>query len=209
VEGKEGTIAGYGAVFGNIDSGGDRILKGAFARTLQARTPKMVWQHDMGDPIGRWTEVGEDDRGLYVEGELTLGATKGRDAYELLKAGALDGLSIGYVTKQFDMDGEVRDLKEIDLFEVSPVTIAMNELASITHVKDDAPVTVREIEQALRTLKKSHSVSNSAIKAMAGDAKDRLESILREAGVAKPEYDQREVGELKRELETLLKGGTA
>jgi HK97 family phage prohead protease len=213
MEDGEGTIVGYGAVFGNVDRGGDRIIKGAFTRSLDERMPKMVWQHDMGDPIGRWTEVREDDKGLYVKGKLTLGATKGRDVYELLKDGALDGLSIGYATRQSDMNGDVRDLKEIDLYEVSPVTLAMNEMASVTHVKDDAHLTARDIERAFRdTIKKSHGVSNSAIKAMAGDAMDRYGDILREAGVSGPECDQREVDELKQRITNfrkLLKGESA
>lgn len=210
MEGEDGTIAGYGSVFNNIDGGGDRILKGAFARSLLARQPKMVWQHDMRDPIGKWTEVREDEHGLYVKGKLSLGSTRGRDAYALLKDGALDGLSIGYVTKNYDMEGDVREIKEVDLYEVSPVTLAMNELARIESVKDDTPLTPRDIEQALRdTIKKSHGVSNSAIKAMVGGAMDRYADVLREAGISAPEYDQREVDELKQALEKLKKGVAA
>lgn len=210
MEGEEGTIAGYGSVFGNVDSGGDRILKGAFTRSLQERLPKMLWQHDMREPIGKWLEVREDGYGLYVKGRLTLGSSKGRDAYALLKDGAFDGLSIGYVTRDYSMNGEVRDIKDVDLYEVSPVTLQMNELAKVESVKTDLPLTVRDIEQALRdTIKKSHGVSNSALKAMAGDAMDRYAQVLRDAGIGGPEHDQREVGELKRALEKLLQGETA
>lgn len=213
LDGDQGTIAGYGAVFGNVDRGGDRILPGAFKRSLSERTPKMVWQHDMADPIGVWTEVREDSVGLFVKGRLSMGATKGRDAHALLKDGALDGLSIGYVTKKADMNDGVRDIAEVDLFEVSPVTIQMNELARVVDVKHDAPITVRDIEGVLRTLKESKAgLSNSAIKAMASAAWDRHERILREADVLGPEIDQREVDELKQDvtkIRELFKGGLA
>lgn len=208
--GEEGVIEGYGSVFNVVDGHGDKVMPGAFAESLRKRMPKMLWQHRMDEPIGVWTEAREDSRGLWLRGKMAIKSEFVRDKYERIKAGALDGLSIGYVTREDEDTGEVRNLKRVDLYEVSPVTIGSNEEALIAHVKNGVGLTVRDIEQAFRnTIKESHGVSNSAIKAMAGDAMDRYEHILREAGVTGPEYDQREVGELKKALEKLLEGEAA
>lgn len=210
MEGEEGIISGYGAVFGNVDGGGDRIIKGAFLDSLGDRHPKMLWNHDTSQPIGRWDEVREDDHGLFVKGKLALGVAKARETYELLKANVIDGLSIGFKTRQSEMKNGVRDVTRIELFEVSPVVFELNRMAKITDVKNDTQITVREIEQVLRTLKGSNgTVSNSAIKAMASGAMERFNDILREAGIEEPEYDQRDVDELKQALINLTKGEMA
>jgi HK97 family phage prohead protease len=92
----EGVIEGYGSVFGNPDLGGDIILPGAFADSLKSgRKVKMLRQHDADDVIGVWDEISEDRDGLRVKGRLLLSIGDGKDAFELVKAGALDGLSIG------------------------------------------------------------------------------------------------------------------
>lgn len=195
--GEEGQIEGYGAVFGNRDSYGDIMVKGAFAKTLKGRKPKMLWQHNMLDPIGAWDEYAEDERGLYMKGRIAIKSTKGRDAYELVKAGAIDGLSIGYVTKDYEMEGGARLLKEVDLFETSLVTMPANAAAMVTSVKN---ADVRDIEAALRQM----SFSRSEAKAMASAAWKRREDVLREADALVPEADQRDVDELKALLTTTL-----
>tara|TARA_R100001198_G_C5238951_1_gene216301 strand:- start:839 stop:1495 length:657 start_codon:yes stop_codon:yes gene_type:complete len=197
--GEEGQIEGYGAVFGNRDSYGDVIVKGAFAETLKGRKPKMLWQHNMMDPIGSWDDYLEDERGLYMKGRIAIKSTKGRDAYELVKAGAIDGLSIGYVTKDYEMEGGARLLKEVDLFETSLVTMPANAAALVTNVKN---ADVRDIEAVLRQM----NFSRSEAKAMASAAWKRRDDVLCEADAIVPEADQREVDELKALLnETLLK----
>lgn len=150
-DGDEGKISGYGAVFGNVDSYGDRILKGAFTESLKSTKPKMLWQHDMYNPIGVWDEIYEDEKGLYVEGRLATGSAQGADAYALAKMGALDGLSIGYMAKAYDESNEVRELQEIELFEISMVTMPANDLATITGIKS-AQWTERDFERALRNM---------------------------------------------------------
>lgn len=195
--GDEGQIEGYGAVFGNRDSYGDIMVKGAFVETLKGRKPKMLWQHNVFDPIGTWDEYTEDDRGLYMKGRIAIKSTKGRDAYELVKAGAIDGLSIGYVTKDYEMEGGARLLKEVDLFETSLVTMPANAAAMVTSVKN---ADVRDIETAFRQM----SFSRSEAKAMASAAWKRREDVLREAGALVPEADQRDVDELKALLKTTL-----
>ena len=196
--GEEGQIEGYGAVFGNRDSYGDIMVKGAFTETLKTRKPKMLYQHNMLDPIGTWDEYFEDERGLYMKGRIAIKTTKGRDAYELVKAGAIDGLSIGYVTKDYAMEGGARLLKEVDLFETSLVTMPANAAALVTNVKN---ADVRDIEAALRHM----NFSRSEAKAMATAAWKRRDDVLREADAIVPEADQREVDELKALLATTLR----
>lgn len=131
-----GTFEGYGAVFGNKDQDGDIISPGAFSMSLTARKPALLWQHDKKQPIGVFEEVREDARGLYVRGRLSMEG-KGREAYDLLKLGALNGLSIGFVTREAgrnSMKG-ARVITKADLMEVSLVTFPANDLARVSTVK--------------------------------------------------------------------------
>lgn len=142
------TIEGYGSVFGNIDNHEDIVLPGAFKNSLAQRTPAMLWQHRMSEPIGVWNEVREDAKGLYVKGTL-IDTVLGGDTYKLAKAGAVKGMSIGYTAKESEWEGNIRKLKEVKLYEVSLVTFPANELATVTSVKS-RPETIREFEAKLR-----------------------------------------------------------
>ena len=150
----EGVIEGYGSVFGNLDSYGDIVVAGAFEATLKAsaRMPAMLWQHDPDEPIGVWTEMREDARGLVVKGQLALGTQRGREALELIRMGALSGLSIGYrtVKSSYDEQSGVRSLLELELWEVSPVTFPANEAARITSAKSAEITNIRDFERFLR-----------------------------------------------------------
>jgi len=158
--GEDGTIEGYGSVFGVRDSYDDVIAPGAYAESLKAHKaegtmPAMLWQHDASVPIGVWLEMVEDSKGLRIKGRLALDTVKGAEAYALLKMGALNGLSIGFVSKKwaYDREMEVRTLTEVELWEVSLVTFPSNEAARITGVKaaDVASIkTIRQAEQSLR-----------------------------------------------------------
>lgn len=134
------SFTGYGAVFGNVDSYGDVLSKGAFAKSLKVNDqPLMFLNHDLFSlPIGKWTKLEEDDYGLKVEGEF-LDTTAGRDAYIASKAGAISGLSIGYravdVVYGKNPSDPVRTLKTVDLHEVSVVTIPANTKARILDIK--------------------------------------------------------------------------
>ncbi len=138
-----GEIEGYASTFlGEPDSYGDVIAPGAYAESLAEHSrkgtmPKMLWQHERGEVIGRWTGAVEDAKGLLVRGKLNMGVQRGREAYELLKAGDIDGLSIGYRILKHSVDDEsgVWTLEKLDLFEVSVVTIGANENATISSVK--------------------------------------------------------------------------
>jgi hypothetical protein len=147
------TVEGYASVFNNVDSYKDIVLPGAFAKSLKSRKPAMLWQHRSGDVIGVWDEMEEAKKGLYVKGRI-LDTTLGDDAYKLVKAGAVTGMSIGYSSKkdEFDHEKGVRKLIEVELYEVSLVTFPANERAQITRVKSEngALMTEREFEEFLR-----------------------------------------------------------
>lgn len=147
----EGVIEGYGSVSGNVDRGGDVVQAGAFADSLvDIGMPKMLWQHDMREVIGVWDEAVEDERGLRMKGRLALTTQKGREAHELIKMGALDGLSIGYRVKRDSYQGaaKIRTIEKADLREVSIVTMPMNEQARIDAVKA-AEMSERDFERKL------------------------------------------------------------
>lgn len=154
--GDDGVFKGYGSIFGNVDSYGDVIVAGAFAESIQAlkaknRMPALLWQHRSSEPIGVYTDVREDSVGLYVEGRLALKTARGAEAYELLKMGAISGMSIGYVTREdsYDKLTQIRTLKKLDLWEVSLVTFPANDMARVDGVKagDLGP---KEFERLLR-----------------------------------------------------------
>jgi len=164
----KGEFSGYGAVFGNVDSYGDVIAPGAFKSTLAdwkqtGKLPPMLLQHGgMGltdsdqMPIGKWTKMAEDDRGLYAEGKLiNLDTERGKTVYGALSEGVLDGLSIGYRAKEFTLrtapEDPRRTLKSVDLVELSIVTFPANGKARISAVKAASEITTpREFERFLR-----------------------------------------------------------
>jgi len=147
---QDGVFEGYASVFGVVDQGMDVVERGAFRKSLGSRRVKMLWQHDMAQPIGVWDEITEDERGLFVRGRLLKEVDKGREAMALLRAGAIDSMSIGYRTMEAipEGDGRVRKLTEIDLFEISLVTFPMLPDAKITAVK--AISNERDFEKFLR-----------------------------------------------------------
>ncbi|HEO9146093.1 TPA: HK97 family phage prohead protease [Enterobacter asburiae] len=138
-----GEFEGYGSVFGVKDSYDDVVVPGAFSKSLQSwreknSLPAMLWQHQMDEPIGVYTEMKEDEVGLYVKGRLLIDDDPlAKRAHAHMKAGSLTGLSIGYMLKdwEYDRTKEVFLLKEIDLWEVSPVTFPSNDEARISDVK--------------------------------------------------------------------------
>lgn len=149
----EGVFEGYASKFGDRDQGGDTVMRGAFKNSLRqrkAKEVKMLWQHDPSFPIGIWEEMSEDATGLYVRGRLLTSVPKAKETYELMKAGIIDGLSIGYRTikaTRDDATGE-RQLKEVDLWEISLVTFPMLTSATVTSVKGDW--NKRDVERVLR-----------------------------------------------------------
>ncbi len=153
--GDTGSFEGYAAMFGNVDLGGDIIERGAFKEMSKLRNGKIVVlnQHRQSDPIGI-ADVEQDDKGLKFQGQLILETASARAAHALMKAGALDGMSIGYDVLPGGaeiMKSGVRTLKALKLWEISPVTFGMNPLAGIDSVKAAEQLkTIREFEDFLR-----------------------------------------------------------
>ena len=150
---------GYGSTFGgDPDRYGDIVDPGAFSKSLSAHAqkgqmPALLWQHDMHMPIGVWEKMTEDAQGLKVTGRLTKGVQLAEEAYALLKDGALHSMSIGYipVEEEFDRKTGINTIKEVDLWEVSLVTIPANVNALVSDVKDaDGNPNIRKLENALR-----------------------------------------------------------
>lgn len=152
VDAESGVFEGYGSVFGVLDSYQERVAAGAFRRSLSERGAsgiKMLWQHRAAEPVGVWEEMREDERGLYCRGRLLLDVERGRECYALLKAGAIDGLSIGYLPRVWEQDtaSGIRTHKDVDLMEVSPVTFPANSAARVVAVKSDKRMTMTETNE--------------------------------------------------------------
>lgn len=147
-----GGFKGYGSVFGTVDSYQEVVDKGAFKESLKKDgLPALLWQHRSDQVIGVYTKAVEDEHGLYIEGQLNMDTQQGREAYALLKQGALNGLSIGFrpLVEEVNKETGVVHLKKVRLYEVSIVTFPANEDATVNAVKS-APDTIREFEKFLR-----------------------------------------------------------
>lgn len=204
---------GYAAAFGNVDAYGDIIKKGAFAESIKSGAKvKMLWQHDSWNPIGSYTELSEDDYGLFVKGRINLGTEQGKQAYALLKAGDLDSMSIGYITRKayWDEKEEIRTLEEVDLVEVSVVTRPANQNAIVTAVKSmlEEVKSLADIESIL----KMRGFSNKEAKTFISKFKQISEK--RDASEEKPsqrDVDEQSTSELLKsitDLSELIKGKT-
>lgn len=150
------TFEGYGAIFGNVDLGGDIVMRGAFSKSLAEHQrndslPLLFWMHDPTKVPGKWLEMREERDGLYVKGVLAR-TTLGDEVRELLRLKAVAGLSIGYSTVQgeYNRDGH-RQLTELKLHEVSVVSMPMNPRAQVSSAKLAETLTsVRDFEAVLR-----------------------------------------------------------
>lgn len=154
---EDGTFEGYGSVFGVVDAYNERVMPGAFNASIAEKGAEgvaLLWQHRSDTVIGVYTEMREDERGLYVKGKLALSTEKGREAHELMKMGWKAGLSIGFVPLESEKaeDG-VREVREVDLWEVSVVTFPANQASMVEAVRSKIEAgevpTKRELEQLL------------------------------------------------------------
>lgn len=195
------TFSGYGAVFGNVDSYGDVISPGAFKGTLTAHkkagtAPLMLFEHGgmLGSgmtPVGVWTDIHEDEKGLWVEGKLAP-TPRGQELHTLMKMTprpAIDGLSIGFMTKEFSMrtrpEEPRRTLKAVELLEVSLVSMPANPKARVQNVKSFDAMFFRGFERELRS--DAGLSGSAAVRAVA-----ILKKHLRDGGVEVPETDPRD-----------------
>jgi len=171
----EGIFQGYASLFNTVDLTKDKVVRGAFSKGLKHKSPlniKMLYQHNPSEPIGIWQVIKEDHKGLYVQGKLLKEIRRGKEVLALMRQGALDGLSIGYKTirsRQTNKktttertggihpsntkNGAIRELLEIDLYEISVVTFPMHPDARVQAVKTLAMKngfpTIREFERWL------------------------------------------------------------
>ncbi len=136
----DGTVEGYASLFGEIDQARDMVMRGAFAGTLATRSIRripMLFQHDPSEPVGVWLELREDHRGLFARGRLIPEVARGRELLSLVRAGAIDGLSIGFRTLKARIDPRtrIRRLITVDLWEISIVTFPLLTGARVQAVK--------------------------------------------------------------------------
>ena len=181
-----GRFEGYASVFNNTDLGNDVIKTGAFRKSLRKRGVKgvkLLYQHKTDMPIGVFEEIKEDEHGLLVKGKLALKTQAGQEAYELLKMGALDAMSIGFRANpdevSYDKRTNKRMIGEVDLMEISLVTFPMNPQAKVRSVKGEE-VSIREWENGMRdAFSLSRSEAKVAAKAVheVFEAKDTSEKL--------------------------------
>ena len=168
----DGTVEGYASLFGELDQARDMMMRGAFAETLFARGIRrvpMLFQHDPSEPVGIWLELREDHRGLFARGRLIPEVARGRELLSLLRAGAIDGLSIGFRTSKARIDPRtrIRRIYAVDLWEISIVTFPMLAGARVRAVKRSQARTRAEQEWARRAesqLRQCNSCRKSGIK---------------------------------------------
>jgi HK97 family phage prohead protease len=156
----DGTFSGYASLFNTEDMGRDIVLPGAFRDSLRERGPagiKLLYQHNPAEPIGVWENLKEDSRGLLARGRLMLAVARAREVLALMRAGALDGLSIGFraVTGKRDARTGIRRLARIDLWEISIVTFPMLPEARVAQVKSDHHRLLSAIGDATRRMQRA------------------------------------------------------
>ena len=199
----EGTVEAFVSVFGNVDSYGDRVMLGAFADSITAKLPKMVWQHDITRPIGKTISAEELPAGdgrlpdslkefgaLYVKGVFNLNTTDGKDAYEHIKFGSIDEYSFGYEEVETTplADG-TKELNKVNIIEWSPVTVGANPMTMTSNVKamtleeklDVAATLIAQSEQHAKAYadmrSKAGRVLNSRIRGMILSLADQLKDV--------------------------------
>lgn len=204
-----GRFEGYASVFENKDLGNDVIKTGAFKKSLKRRGHKgvkLLYQHKSDMPIGVFDSIKEDSHGLYVKGRLALQTQAGKEAYELLKMGALDGMSIGFRANPqsvtYDKRSKKRMIGEVDLMEISLVTFPMNPKATVMSVKGEA-LSIREWENGMRdAFNLSRSEAKVAAKAVHQVFEEKSSSEMLQESESK---DQTELVDAIKTLTLTLK----
>ena len=200
----DGLFSGYASVFDNVDSYGDIVRKGAFVESIseweaKGKMPPILWNHDPSDPIGIYTKMQEDDKGLYVEGKLLIDdVPRAKQTHALMKAGVIDGLSIGYRVKEYlyNVDEEVTDLIKLSLREVSIVTFPANPETRIDAVKSRLDAgelpTLPEFEKFLREAGFSKSqataIAGHGLRKLLIDSAPEAKSIQNALNILKGTY---------------------
>ncbi len=207
----EGTFSGYASVFGGVDSYGDTIVKGAFKKTLAKGMPKMFFNHNWDMPVGKWLSAEEDDKGLFVRGQLTPDLSLAKEVRAAMRHETLDGLSIGGYLRRGDYEEDDEGNRKItnwsELVEVSPVVFPADQAARIDagSVKSaellsaiDEVESIRDLERFLRD---AGSFSKGAAVALVARAK----KILTVAGDPdQSELDAKAAAELQARMARLI-----
>jgi HK97 family phage prohead protease len=178
----DGTFEGYASVFGNVDSYGDQVDKGAFLDSIKEIKESgdplpVLWQHRSSEPVGGSDLLEEDDHGLKTRGFLLVNELpQAKAAHVLMKRRIVKGLSIGYFIKDafYDSETQIYHLKKVKLIEYSVVTFPANTEAVVTEVKSivrsgQLP-NLRDFEAFLR----EGGFSNAHAKAIAGHGLRKL-----------------------------------
>lgn len=204
-------ISGYAAVFNNIDKSRDMLIKGCFAKSIQDRGPEslandkiiLLWHHKMDEPIGRISKLVEDDYGLYFEAEID-NVERGDQAIEQFKSGTLNQFSIGYryiwEKCEWNDTDEFLIVKEVSLYEISPVSIGCNGLTKFTGFKsieeygNEYEILRKEIDESCKgmNIKNQQIVQRLIAKAMtlaSSKPDDNMENLKnplekKEAGIS-------------------------
>ena len=150
---KSRIVTGYLSAFGNVDSDNDIIEKGAFSKSIKERFNDIFYlqQHDWTRPLGKFTKLEEDEKGLYFEGEI-INTSFGEDQLKLYEAGIVKEHSIGFIAVKFDNSGSTRILKELKLYEVSAVTLGANSNTPFLGFKSS----VNEAKDLYKKILKAH-----------------------------------------------------
>jgi HK97 family phage prohead protease len=177
-----GSFEGMLSPYGNVDLGNDVVDPGAFTKTIQEKgvTRPLLWQHDKKQPIGQVTLVDTPD-GMTVKGSLLLEVQKASEAYMLLKARIINGLSIGYDSVKDVVEDGVRHIKELKLWEASVVTFPMNELALISSVKDRRARGVIELKAQVDKVLADETIPRGVAKSYCADLLTEFDAFILES----------------------------
>lgn len=155
---EEGTFEAYASVFGNVDSYGEIVDKGAFVEWLGqyfdngiGRYPKCVWNHNWDEPLAKTLECREDDRGLYVKGKFVLEVQRAKEIFALMKEGVITDFSFGFrvLEDKVDPTTNLRHLTKIAIYEYSPVLVGANNQATLLGVKSAEAIAAEEKEEEI------------------------------------------------------------
>jgi HK97 family phage prohead protease len=211
VEGEDPNLfrfEGYASTFGNIDLGDDIVAKGAFTNSLKENPDvKVLWQHKMDEPIGMPEIMREDEKGLFVVAKLP----KDDDFVKKrvmpqVKIGSVSEMSIGFFIKEFEMreiEGKnIRVITDLDLFEFSLVTKAMNPQARVTGFKAFQDAEIKSLKD-IETFLKEGGLSNNESKTLISKIKEF--SSQRDAEEKAKEQRDAEAKRLLEEIQNLTK----
>lgn len=151
----DGYISGYCSVFGQVDTYEDTIEPHAYDAVVASGTkPLMFFNHaSYCVPIGVWDKLSVDGRGLFIEGRLNLNNKQGKEVFDALKFGSMNGLSVAITMQDEDVeydDEGIRHIKNVrELYEVSIVNFPADKNARISDIKSDTIKSIRDVEHSL------------------------------------------------------------